>query len=1219
MRRIASLLLAGVLLASTASCGGDDDAGGSNGPDRALFQPSGVVGPDSFAPTFELTSYQVTDASTLTDGKVKGNAPGLYAGRTYGGSGKNICDVEAMIRFLTYYKDRGRAWAAVQGIAYEELPNYLRSLTPVYALQNLNVKMFGFKNGQSYGYDAVIAAGTAILIDDQGMPRARCACGNPLLGPKEEQPTPFSQDSVPEIPGDTTGDDGGDEGSDDPGNPDQPDDPNQPDQPDDPNQPDQPGEPNQPACPEFDSEFGWTDYIDPSGQRWSFLLADGQWHNLDDPAAPPVMFPPALPGFLDNCVEIRIIVNCPSPNGNADMTYYRDPDGNVWRYDAAEFIWRNTDVEGQAVAGVIDLPGYVENCLAPTDGQPSCPTPVGLGWTVFQSTTGEVWKHEDLGDGTSRWLNVDTGESVPTKEEIPGYLRDCGGPIECPPSTATIGTQYIDAGGHLWELVEQPEDYPAWDDLTTPDNEGVSPEDFYNENCDSYTFQSPPPNLCPPTYAVPGAIWIDSLGNAWTWNSHTGGAYGWDNLATDEIELLNTAELPNVPLDCQYPERQPDCPPIVATEGATYVGSNGHTYVYSEGISSWIDATDGTAAPIAYTAMLPGYQDDCLPPCPPENISTSEPGTWVDPSTGEIWVRQVATGRWVNTTSGTSVSLTSDLPFWEEWCLPPCAPTDQGPTNSYAFEGDQPVTDPAAAASYGDLDDKAVTVEPSPDGPTIDPIADERVQSSGATSDACNQYGCVEGEPQLGWSFTDSDGVRWWYTLSGRFTDESGRTVTFITDIAGYDELCNPMGETPTDAPCPPEVKSDPYIDSNGLDWWWLGSNNTEAESDHGRNWYHRYSDGSSAYKATIELETWFADCPPPTDPTIEINPGSLSVGLSAHTQMCVGETIDLRVFVTPTPDAAVNDVGISVNGESIELTDVGGNTWTGTYQATAAGQLTVVAGAADTSGATDSYTTVILVTDCGEPTTDPTDSTPTPTTEGPNRAPTITMSTRDECVEIESSDPAPVNIRVSVSDLDGDDLQVEVLASADTGPIERTTYEVTGSDRQTVTITLDYSYRGKTITIEGTVTDGELSDSDSLTVRGEYPGGCSSPGTPTTSSSGTAAPTTAASSNQMPTLVFLGTTSNPGQMPACLLSGAQKTPVRFRVDDPEGASVAIQARVAGLLAAGGVSPNIATSGQTITVYLSSSDAGKQFSVTGSDFTNITAAYTATITSTICA
>ena len=42
----------------------------------------------------------------------------------------------------------------------------------------------GFKDGKTTPRQAVLQAGTAVLVDNTGVPRARCGCGNPLLPPK---------------------------------------------------------------------------------------------------------------------------------------------------------------------------------------------------------------------------------------------------------------------------------------------------------------------------------------------------------------------------------------------------------------------------------------------------------------------------------------------------------------------------------------------------------------------------------------------------------------------------------------------------------------------------------------------------------------------------------------------------------------------------------------------------------------------------------------------------------------------------------------------------------------------------------------------------------------------------------------------------------------------------------------------------------------------------
>ena len=110
-QKMAAAVMAGLLLVGGACSGGKKDASEpSRDSGRKLFQPSGVVGPDSFAPSFELASYEPQTPVVALSGDVDSNAPGIYAGRTYGGSGANICDVEGMIRFLTYYEDQiGRA------------------------------------------------------------------------------------------------------------------------------------------------------------------------------------------------------------------------------------------------------------------------------------------------------------------------------------------------------------------------------------------------------------------------------------------------------------------------------------------------------------------------------------------------------------------------------------------------------------------------------------------------------------------------------------------------------------------------------------------------------------------------------------------------------------------------------------------------------------------------------------------------------------------------------------------------------------------------------------------------------------------------------------------------------------------------------------------------------------------------------------------------------
>ncbi|MGW4884298.1 DUF6777 domain-containing protein [Streptomyces murinus] len=112
---------------------------------------------------------------------LSGGTPGLYSGsvRVSG------CDVERQIGGLTADPARRDAFAHVAGVSPADLPGYLRALTPVLLRADTRVTNHGYQGGQTAGYQAVLQAGTAVLVDNRGVPRVRCACGNPLRPPEE--------------------------------------------------------------------------------------------------------------------------------------------------------------------------------------------------------------------------------------------------------------------------------------------------------------------------------------------------------------------------------------------------------------------------------------------------------------------------------------------------------------------------------------------------------------------------------------------------------------------------------------------------------------------------------------------------------------------------------------------------------------------------------------------------------------------------------------------------------------------------------------------------------------------------------------------------------------------------------------------------------------------------------------------------------------------------
>jgi hypothetical protein len=193
-------LVTGVLVAAVALVLVFTRSDGDGGSESEVFlQAAGKTGPDPFtgssaadssAPP-ETPSGTPTRAANVTRA-ASGDTPGLYGGTR----NRSSCDVEKQIGFLRDAPDRNRAFASVEGIQPSSVPAYLRSLTPLQLRYDTRVTNHGFRDGRAEPYQAVLQTGTAVLVDDRGVPRVRCACGNPLTPPVE-------QDSTPEETGDS--------------------------------------------------------------------------------------------------------------------------------------------------------------------------------------------------------------------------------------------------------------------------------------------------------------------------------------------------------------------------------------------------------------------------------------------------------------------------------------------------------------------------------------------------------------------------------------------------------------------------------------------------------------------------------------------------------------------------------------------------------------------------------------------------------------------------------------------------------------------------------------------------------------------------------------------------------------------------------------------------------------------------------------------------------
>ncbi|CAL9600356.1 hypothetical protein SUDANB120_05427 [Streptomyces sp. enrichment culture] len=188
--RAALLTLLGL---AAAACGGGEEAPAPAGPEsqEIHLQPVGSAGPDPFTPssaTAESAPAQPPLPNPTGRGirTVNAATPGLYGGTKRLGS----CDVEQQLRALTGDESKARAFAAASSVQEAGLPEFLRGLTPVVLRADTRVTNHGFRDGGAYGYQSVLQAGTAVLVDAQGMPRLRCAGGSPLLAPLSAKGTP---------------------------------------------------------------------------------------------------------------------------------------------------------------------------------------------------------------------------------------------------------------------------------------------------------------------------------------------------------------------------------------------------------------------------------------------------------------------------------------------------------------------------------------------------------------------------------------------------------------------------------------------------------------------------------------------------------------------------------------------------------------------------------------------------------------------------------------------------------------------------------------------------------------------------------------------------------------------------------------------------------------------------------------------------------------------
>ena len=158
--------------------------------DEVVLEPIGSVQEDDFAGNLDTqnlaeginmalggTPDTNEESSTVLASRVAdGGTPGLYGGSR----DTQVCDVQRLTDFLTdsANADKAQAWAGALGISTDEISDYIGGLTAVRLRFDTRVTNHGFRNGEANAFQSLLQAGTAVLVDDQGVPRVKCNCGS---------------------------------------------------------------------------------------------------------------------------------------------------------------------------------------------------------------------------------------------------------------------------------------------------------------------------------------------------------------------------------------------------------------------------------------------------------------------------------------------------------------------------------------------------------------------------------------------------------------------------------------------------------------------------------------------------------------------------------------------------------------------------------------------------------------------------------------------------------------------------------------------------------------------------------------------------------------------------------------------------------------------------------------------------------------------------------
>jgi hypothetical protein len=172
-RPLAAKIVAGLVAAGLVVGGAGTWMAFSSSTAEAAVQSTSFAGANPTTNPFGTDAPQV--AAVAATGPQSGDTTGLYAA-----TDPASCNNADFLRQLQADPAKLAGFGGVFGLGAGDVPAFVNSLSPVVLRANTAVTDHPYADGTFVAQPAVLAAGTAVLVNSYGEPTVKCFNGNPL-------------------------------------------------------------------------------------------------------------------------------------------------------------------------------------------------------------------------------------------------------------------------------------------------------------------------------------------------------------------------------------------------------------------------------------------------------------------------------------------------------------------------------------------------------------------------------------------------------------------------------------------------------------------------------------------------------------------------------------------------------------------------------------------------------------------------------------------------------------------------------------------------------------------------------------------------------------------------------------------------------------------------------------------------------------------------------